>query len=265
MPSTFGTGYLVNILTWKLWAGAYISGSSSRSASTYLDGVVSTWSASIDAAALLPGKCRNMQHVHHWHPEVLIGLDMESFVRICASLGHTGTFYSICIDTVACFEEVFCWNLKNIATWNKTRNIMAFVPCQIQKQRRFESHGGILRFEIWGWLCWCSWSRSSRQHLYHTVGCVGHCFHSSGCRFYVRTSGDYEHCWTFVELVLVWHFIPLLGLIASDTVPWRTNQTTFVDFVASDQPKCKFKTCAVLHVWKGKWLRDIRDPWGLKG
>lgn len=133
--------------TWKLWAGSYISGSSSRSASTYLDGVVSTWSASIDAAALLPGKCRNMQHVHHWHPEVLIGLDMENFVRICASLGHTGTFYSICIDTVACFEEVFCWNLKNIATWNKTRNIMAFVPCQIQKQSRFESHGDILRFE----------------------------------------------------------------------------------------------------------------------
>lgn len=120
--------------TWKLWAGSYISGSSSRSASTYLDGVVSTWSASIDAAALLPGKWRNMQHVHHWHPEVLIGLDMESFVRICASLGHTGTFYSICIDTVACFKEVLCWNLKNIATWNKTRNIMAFVSCQFKSR-----------------------------------------------------------------------------------------------------------------------------------
>ena len=35
--------------------GSYVSGSSLRSASTSLDGVVAVWSASVDAASLLPG------------------------------------------------------------------------------------------------------------------------------------------------------------------------------------------------------------------
>ena len=37
--------------------GSYVSGSSLRSASTSLDGVVAAWSASVDAASLLPGAC----------------------------------------------------------------------------------------------------------------------------------------------------------------------------------------------------------------
>ena len=37
--------------------GSYVSGSSVRSASTSLDGVVAAWSASVDAASLLPGTC----------------------------------------------------------------------------------------------------------------------------------------------------------------------------------------------------------------
>ena len=48
--------------------GSYVSGSSVRSASTSLDGVVAAWSASVDAASLLPGTCCICpeSHVRSW-------------------------------------------------------------------------------------------------------------------------------------------------------------------------------------------------------
>ena len=131
--------------------GSYVSGSSIRSASTSLDGVVAAWSASVDAASLLPGTCCICPE-SSWIPcEILRHFEtLQIMIRFLISWsgrsGRTfempqlqwGTYYSICVDTVA------WWSLFVPTLCTRNHWPLRFVVIHSQ-----------------GWICWCTWSWSS--------------------------------------------------------------------------------------------------------